>query len=98
MNLALLGRLAGQPGGKGAASSSGGGAASSGAASSAPEPRFHLRFLGQPAASGRRQLLFTAPHLDVADAIMSTLWAWHIPVAVSVDPRGWRMASVRWFQ
>ena len=63
-----------------------------------PGPRFHCRWMGRPAASGRRQMLFMFDSAAVAASGLELLWDLWVPVPASADSRGWRMASVRFFR
>ena len=58
----------------------------------------HSRPLGRPAASGRRQLLFTSANLDVAKLGIEECWSWWTECSADIDPREWRYVSCRWFQ
>ena len=60
-------------------------------------PRVHLRVLGRLAASGRGQYLLTCPTIEEAHAVMGVVRRWWVSVPVSVDSRGWRLISCRWF-
>ena len=57
----------------------------------------HVRFLGRPAASGRRQAIFTTQCLATARAGYQSCWNWWTAVPEEVDERGWRMVSCRWY-
>ena len=60
-------------------------------------PRLHIRVLGRLAASGRGQFLISSPTIEEASAVMSVVRGWWVSVPVSVDARGWRLISCRWF-
>lgn len=57
----------------------------------------HVRFFGGVAASGRMQVLVSCGDSDLALAIWTILYDWWTVVPVSVDGRGYRMVSLRWF-
>ena len=60
-------------------------------------PRLHIRVLGRLAASGRGQFLISSPTIEEAHAVMAIVRRWWVSVPVSVDSRGWRLISCRWF-
>ncbi len=62
------------------------------------EFRFHLRWVGQPARSGYRQLLMTFPSFEAARVGVSIAWRWRVEVPPHVDVRGWRWVSIRYWQ
>ena len=57
----------------------------------------HVRWLGRPAASRRRQAMFTCQDLDTARAGFLGTWGWWTAVPYNVDSRGWRMVSCHWY-
>ena len=57
----------------------------------------HCRFLGRAAASGVRQVCFTASDRETARMAFAITWDWWTCVDESIDPRGWRMVSCRWW-
>ena len=56
----------------------------------------HWRFLGAPAASGARRVIFTLQEVDHAERVMVICAKWW-----AEDPslaKGWRWCAVRWMQ
>ena len=60
--------------------------------------QFTCRYIGQPAASGRRQMVFTMWDYPSAMIIFNVMYRWWSKVPPNVDPRGWRWVSVRWYR
>jgi len=59
--------------------------------------KVHMRFVGQPSASGFRQVMLTFPSEAAASLGLQVVWEWWTPVPPLLDQRGWRMVSIRWW-
>ena len=55
----------------------------------------HVRFIGRPACSGRKQALFTFFCEEHATAGIACAWWWTF-VPEAVGSRGWRYLAARW--
>ena len=58
----------------------------------------HSRPMGRAAASGAVQFLFSSPDVQVARAGWDACMPWWSVVPQYVDPRGWRMVSLKWWE
>ena len=58
---------------------------------------FAVRFLGRPAASGMRQVLFTFFNDTDAALGFRLAFQWWSICPIAMDRRGWRSMPVRWF-
>ena len=57
----------------------------------------YLCWMGNPAASSRRRILFTTPTIEQSVRVLNVIWEWKIPCPEHTDRRGWRMGGVRDF-
>ena len=55
----------------------------------------HWRYLGRPAASGARRIIFTCQSVHDAERVMLIVSKWWAPDTIL--EQGWRWCNVRWF-
>ena len=60
--------------------------------------QFSLRWVGAPAASGRKQVLITTWDQISMSSVLTEAWSWWTTVPVNIATDGWRFCPVRWFQ
>ena len=68
------------------------------------EKVLHVRHLGQPSASGHRQLCITVQGKEFGEEVLQLLWGLWVPTSAelsreqSADSANWRWCAVRWMR